>query len=56
MEEAIVTEEIAQADLAPQSPVKEEPEAVVEEAVVIEEGTEAESVAASPVKKDPEDV
>ena len=56
MEDANVTEEIAKADTAPESPVKEEPEAVVEEAVVIEEGTEAESVVASPVKEDPEDV
>ena len=42
MEEAIVTEEVTEAQAVPESPVKEEPEAVVKEAIVTEEVTEAE--------------
>ena len=42
MEEAIVTEEVTEAQAVPESPVKEEPEADVKEAIVTEEVTEAE--------------
>ena len=41
MKEAVVIEEVTEAEAAPESAVKEEPEAVVEEAIVTEEVIEA---------------
>ena len=40
MEEAIVTEEVIEAEAAPVPRVKEEPDSVVKQALVIEEVTE----------------
>ena len=43
------TEEVTEAETASESPIKEEPEAVVEEAVVTQEATEADTAPDSPV-------
>ena len=40
--EAVVIEEVTEAATAPESPVKEEPEAIVKEAIVTEEVTQTE--------------
>ena len=45
-----MTEEIAETETAPESPVKEEPEAVVEKANVTQEVTEAKAAQKSPKK------
>ena len=51
-----MTEEVTEAEAAPELPVKDKPEAVVEEAIVTEEVTAAETAAPSPVKEEPEAV
>ena len=49
MEEAIVTKDDTKIETAPESSVKEEPDAIVEEAVVTQEATEADTAPDSPV-------
>ena len=51
MDEAVVTEEVTEAETAPESQVKEEPDAIVEEAVVTDEETAAETAPEAPVKE-----
>ena len=45
------TEEVTEAETAPELPVKEEPDAIVEEAVTTEEDIAAKTAPESPVKE-----
>ena len=51
MEEAIVTKEITEAETAPESPIKDEPDAIVQKQLfATKEITEAETAPESPKK------
>ena len=53
VEETILTEDVTEAESAPESPVKE-PQDIVEKAIVTEEVTEAQAAQESPVKDGPD--
>ena len=55
MKEGIVTEEVIEAEAAPERRVKEESEAVVEETIVTEEVLEAQAAPGSPDKNETRD-
>ena len=57
MEEAIVTKEVTEAETASESPIKDNPDAIVQKQLfATEEVTEAETAPESPIKEEPEAV